>query len=124
MSAKVPADRVKVLADAVNKVLDGDEWKAFCAQTYTYVPDSAPGAGSNNIWPFNMSSTTGRFIQILDAKYLTGAPVKFTEVAFTRYSSSGPTTFDVKQFQMRMSHTTTSSTSALSPPTPTITNPA
>ncbi len=46
VSSKVPADRVKVLADAVNKVLDGDEWKAFCAQTYTcasakYTPDEA-----------------------------------------------------------------------------------
>lgn len=73
---------------------------------YIYVPDSNPGAGSNNIWPFNMSSTTGRFIQILEAKYLPTAPVKITEVAFTRYSSSGPTLFTAKQFQMRMSHST------------------
>lgn len=46
VSAKVPADRVKVLADAVNKVLDTEEWKTFCGQTYTcasakYTPDEA-----------------------------------------------------------------------------------
>ena len=73
------------------------------AQNYAYVPDAAPGAGSNNLWPFNMSAVTVRYIQILDAKYLPGVPVKFTEVAFTRYASSGPITFDAKQFQLRMS---------------------
>jgi tripartite-type tricarboxylate transporter receptor subunit TctC len=46
VSAKVPAERVKVLADAVNKVLDSEEWKTFCSQTYTcasakYTPDEA-----------------------------------------------------------------------------------
>jgi tripartite-type tricarboxylate transporter receptor subunit TctC len=46
VSAKVPADRVKVLANAINKVLDSDEWKAFCSQTYTcasskYTPEEA-----------------------------------------------------------------------------------
>ncbi len=72
-----------------------------------YVPDSNPAAGSNNIWPWDMSSTTGRFIQILDAKYLPNAPVKITEVAFTRHSRfSRNTSFFAKQFQMRMSHTT------------------
>jgi hypothetical protein len=85
------------------------------AQDYAYVPDSAPGAGSNNLWPFNMSAITARYIQILDAKYLPGVPVKFTEVAFTRYASSGPTTFDAQQFQMRMSHTTSASNLPLSP---------
>jgi hypothetical protein len=85
------------------------------AQNYAYAPDAAPGAGSNNLWPFNMSATTARYIQILDAKYLPGVPVKFTEVAFTRYASSGPVTFDAQQFQMRMSHTTTPSSLQLSP---------
>lgn len=46
VSAKVPADRVATLAVAVDKVLDSDDWKAFCAQTYTcasakYTPDEA-----------------------------------------------------------------------------------
>lgn len=46
VSAKVPAERVKILADAVNKVLDSEEWKTFCGQTYTcasakYTPDEA-----------------------------------------------------------------------------------
>ena len=77
------------------------------AQNYAFVPDNNPAAGSNNIWPFNMSSTTGRFIQILDAKYLPQRPVKITEVAFTRYSSSYPSTFYARQFQMRMSHSPT-----------------
>jgi len=85
------------------------------AQNYAYAPDSAPGAGSNNLWPFNMSATSVRYVQILDAKYLPAVPVKFTEVAFSRYASSGPTTFDATQFQMRMSHTTTPSASPLSP---------
>lgn len=33
--AKTPPDRVKVLADAVNKVVDSEEWKKFCAENYT-----------------------------------------------------------------------------------------
>lgn len=46
VSSKVPADRVKVLADAVNKVLDSEDWKSFCSQTHTcasrrYTPDEA-----------------------------------------------------------------------------------
>ena len=46
VSAKVPAERVKVLADAINAALDTEEWKSFCAQTYTcasrrYTPDEA-----------------------------------------------------------------------------------
>ena len=35
VSAKTPPDRVKVLADGVNKVLESPEWKKFCAETYT-----------------------------------------------------------------------------------------
>ena len=85
---------------------------------YAYIPDSNAGAGSNNIWPFNMSSTTGRFIQILDAKYLPNGPVKITEVAFTRHTqySRGITSFFAKQFQMRMSHSTSVCVGSLSKP--------
>ncbi len=46
VNAKTPADKVKILADAVNAVLDGAEWKKFCSETYTcasrkYSPDEA-----------------------------------------------------------------------------------
>lgn len=46
VSAKVPADRVATLAAAVNRVLDSDDWKAFCTRTYTctsarHTPDEA-----------------------------------------------------------------------------------
>lgn len=33
--AGTPADRVKVLSDAINKALDTPEWKKYCAETYT-----------------------------------------------------------------------------------------
>ncbi len=35
VSAKTSPDKVKVLADAVSAVLDGAEWKKFCADNYT-----------------------------------------------------------------------------------------
>jgi len=77
------------------------------AQNYAYVPDNNPGAGSNNIWPFNMSSTTGRYIQILDVKFLPQKPVKITEIAYSRWTSTSyPPTFYARQFQVRMSHCT------------------
>ncbi len=46
VSAKTPADKVKVLADAINTVLDGADWKKYCADSYTcasrrYTPDEA-----------------------------------------------------------------------------------
>ncbi len=40
-----PADRVEVLRNAINDALESDEWKQFCAQTYTctriYSPEEA-----------------------------------------------------------------------------------
>ncbi len=35
VSAKTSPDKIKILADAVNTVLDGAEWKKFCAENYT-----------------------------------------------------------------------------------------
>lgn len=35
VSAKTSADKVKILADAVNTVLDSAEWKKFCSENYT-----------------------------------------------------------------------------------------
>jgi hypothetical protein len=76
------------------------------AQGYAYIPDNIPSSGGGNNWPLNFSSTTGRFIQLLDSQYLPNAPVKFVDVAFSRYSTTYPSSFSAKQFQMRMSHTT------------------
>ncbi len=76
------------------------------AQGYAYIPDNVPSSGGGNNWPLNFSSTTGRFIQLLNAQYLPTAPVKIVDVAFSRYSTSYPSSFSAKQFQMRMSHTT------------------
>jgi hypothetical protein len=80
------------------------------AQNYVYVTDNNPTTGGGNSWPFNFGSTTGRFMQILNASYLStlAGPWKVTEVAFSKYGDppSYPNSFVVSQFQMRMSHTT------------------
>jgi len=81
------------------------------AAQFVYDPDSSPSTGGGNYWPFGFSSTTGRFIEILDAKTLSTqvpGPWKVTEVAFSHNSGSPSTatSFSAKQFQMRMEHTT------------------
>jgi len=77
---------------------------------YSYIPDNNPATGGGNNWPLNFSSTTGRFIQLLNAQYLPSAPVKIVDVGFSRYSTTYPSSFFAKQFQMRMSHTTQTTT--------------
>lgn len=42
MSAATSKDKVKVLVDALSKVLDSAEWKAFCAQTYSCTAANSP----------------------------------------------------------------------------------
>lgn len=46
-----PADRIETLRTAINDALESDEWKAFCAQTYTctriYSPEEARSHVSN-----------------------------------------------------------------------------
>lgn len=78
-------------------------------QNYVYVTDNNPTTGSGNSWPFNFSSTTGRFMEILNASYLStlAGPYKITEVGFAKYGDppSYPNSFVASQFQMRMSHT-------------------
>jgi len=76
------------------------------AQGYAYIPDNNAASGGGNNWPLNFSSTTGRFIQLLNIQYLPNAPVKIVDVAFSRYSTTYPSSFQASQFQMRMSHTT------------------
>lgn len=75
-------------------------------QSYAYVPDNQPAVGNGNAWPFEFSTTTGRFQQFLDARYLPSQPVRFTELAFTR---EGPASrfACTGDFELRMSHTTT-----------------
>lgn len=46
VSATTPPEKVKILADAINAVLDGADWKKFCADNYTcasrrYTPNEA-----------------------------------------------------------------------------------
>lgn len=76
------------------------------AQVYVYVSDNNPASSGGNYWPFGFSSTTGRFMEILDAKFLSvvPGPYKITEVAFSRSGTVSP--FTATQFQMRMSHST------------------
>lgn len=71
-----------------------------------YIPDNMPSVGGNSNEPLNMSSTSGRYQQIIPAQYLPMTPVKITKIAFAQASVS-PTTFQVSSdFQIRMSHTT------------------
>ena len=44
ISAKVPKDRLALLTAAVDKALQTEEWKKFCAQTYTCIPHLDPSA--------------------------------------------------------------------------------
>ena len=79
------------------------------AQTYVYAPDSNPATGGGNSWPFNFSTTSGRFIQIILVQHLTtlAGPYKITDVAFS-VNGTYPNSFTATQFQMRMSHSTLS----------------
>jgi tripartite-type tricarboxylate transporter receptor subunit TctC len=43
-SAKVPKDRLALLTAAVDKALQTEEWKKYCAQTYTCIPHLDPPA--------------------------------------------------------------------------------
>ena len=40
--ADLPADRLKILADAMAKVVVDPEWKKFCAQTYSCTEPMSP----------------------------------------------------------------------------------
>jgi len=79
------------------------------------VPDANASTGNPNAFPFGFPSssykaTSRRFMEILEAQYLPGMPVKITEVAFTRdpttYPSPGNAPLIAPVFQLRMSHTT------------------
>ncbi len=41
-SPKVPAERLAVLNAALGKIIETDDWKKFCAQTYTCIPAMNP----------------------------------------------------------------------------------
>jgi len=41
-SAKVPADRLAVLNAGLARIMATDDWKKFCAETYTCIPPMAP----------------------------------------------------------------------------------
>jgi putative tricarboxylic transport membrane protein len=41
-SAKVPAERLAILNAALSKIIGTDDWKKFCAQTYTCIPAMNP----------------------------------------------------------------------------------
>jgi tripartite-type tricarboxylate transporter receptor subunit TctC len=43
-SPKVPKERLAVLSAALEKITQTDEWKKFCAQTYTCIPTMDPAA--------------------------------------------------------------------------------
>ncbi len=78
---------------------------------FGHFPSNTPTTGGGNSWPMNFGSTTGRFVQFLDATNSdlpTGTPLKITEVAF---APTGTTPFVCSSdFQMRMSHLNTTST--------------
>jgi tripartite-type tricarboxylate transporter receptor subunit TctC len=41
-AAKVPPERTRILHEAVAKAMSSDEWKKFCAETYTCIPVQDP----------------------------------------------------------------------------------
>lgn len=43
-SVKVPKDRLAALSAALDKIMQTDDWKRFCAQTYTCIPKLDPAA--------------------------------------------------------------------------------
>jgi len=50
--AATPADRVKVLVAAFDKVLDSEEWKKYCAETYTCTKKLTPDEARAKIKAF------------------------------------------------------------------------
>jgi len=69
---------------------------------YVYNPSNTPTTGGVNSWPFNLY-TGWRFQFIVDRKVLGTSPFTITDIAFAPTSTR---TFAVKDFQMRMGHTT------------------
>lgn len=69
---------------------------------YVYNPSNTPTTGGANSWPFNLY-TGWRFQFIIDQKVLGTNPLTITNIAFAPNSTR---TFAVKDFQMRMGHTT------------------
>lgn len=68
--ADTPDDKVNVLAAATTKVLASDEWKAFCAQTYTCTKPLPPADIAKAVIAFhkNVASYLERFPTTADEK--------------------------------------------------------
>ncbi len=71
---------------------------------FIYNPSDTPATGGGNSWPFNLY-TKWRFQFIIDKKIMGPCPATITDIAFSGYYSPSRT-FAVKDFQMRMGHTT------------------
>ena len=56
--ADTPDDKVKVLADAAAKILASNEWKEFCAQTYTCTKPLSPADTAKLVKDFHKSVAT------------------------------------------------------------------
>jgi tripartite-type tricarboxylate transporter receptor subunit TctC len=50
--ADTPPERIEILADAFNQVLETEEWRAFCEQTYTCIEQVTPEEGQQQIDDF------------------------------------------------------------------------
>ena len=61
VSANTPAEKVKILVDAINQVLDTPEWKQYCTATYTCTRKYTPEQAKARIKDFY--TTVGSYLQ-------------------------------------------------------------
>ncbi len=106
-----PTEKIQVKKIVLSAAIAGLLAAPALAQNFGHFPSNTPTTGGGNSWPMNFSSTTGRFIQILNplaSDLPTGTPLKITDVALAPTSS---TQFVCSaDFQLRMSHLNTMST--------------